>query len=695
MAKHKKSSYAEPEAPTKEGYAPSGEDAAAILRIYRHYDTMLDLRNRKWKLLNDRTLKTFWDDSQKRVNAYVLDRATLGKEDWQANVFSPITRNKLKATLAAVAKAPPPIRMRAMNHSGMLSVKRADVMGDLVRSSFSIGQDAEETAFFDAWQCAVDGTVVTYESMVKTKRMVKVISSYDPVTGEIAFDEREEIIEHRPTDVRIPIQDFFPWDFWEKDVQKQPRLIWSEYYDHDAFLDIFGNYEHAEHVPTTGGSRTMADDTALFFRDRWEQRARTSHGDGIVEVLRYYSILEDQYCIIANGVKLFEGPMLWGKIKKFYPFAVTRFEPFADSAFFYGNSIGNVLMGEQDVVNNLYNGMIDKTYRTMVTPMLVGAVNRDAMELEDDIVTGDTRIYLNDISQVKPMPVPAVNDSEVKMLSIVSRGLDTSSTDAVQGGAAGTGVTAREIVIANERANELKGLFFLMLKSLWVQKYRLRTYSMLQFYKQPQRLERMVGKFGSEIIRTFTIPDAQMSTGERGKLLLEVTDDERAIRDAARPLNPFAPKVMQFNRMNVEDEKMRLQGEPSKHMMISSTSLDDWEYEIVVETESLFQAQRSYNLALVNEFQGLVARLYPQVFAPNIETFFTDLAREYGKDPMKYLANMGKQPTIPPLPSQMTGEQAGAGGEGALTPFSNAMLERARQGENRPMAPIPGLGALT
>ena len=67
------------------------------------------------------------------------------------------------------------------------------------------------------------------------------------------------------------------------------------------------------------------------------------------------------YRIICNGVELFNGPMLWIDItrknfgRKAYPVAKTIYEPFANTDFFYGNSLPNSAMGEGDVLNTLYN----------------------------------------------------------------------------------------------------------------------------------------------------------------------------------------------------------------------------------------------------------------------------------------------------------------------------------------------------
>ena len=151
--------------------------------------------------------------------------------------------------------------------------------------------------------------------------------------------------------------------------------------------------------------------------------------------------------------------------------------------------------------------------------MLVGMANKDAMEIEDEFVTGDTRIYVDDINQVKPMPIAGVSQSEFNMLKYISQELSLASVDALQQGVGNSGVTAREIVISNEKANELKGVFFVMLKDLWLQKTRVRLVNLLGRYSNPNTLGKLIGEEDAqEYLRTFSVPHTPLSTGEIGTL---------------------------------------------------------------------------------------------------------------------------------------------------------------------------------
>lgn len=61
---------------------------------------MIEVRNKNYREFNDRNLKTFIDDSSKRLNSYVLSKEAQDKEDWQSNVALPTNRDKLKRVIA-------------------------------------------------------------------------------------------------------------------------------------------------------------------------------------------------------------------------------------------------------------------------------------------------------------------------------------------------------------------------------------------------------------------------------------------------------------------------------------------------------------------------------------------------------------------------------------------------------------------
>jgi len=619
-----------------------------VSEVYKAYQEMRDIQNGGFREFNyseskerDRTLKEYLDDCQKRANGYTPSRESQGKEQWQANIFTNYTRRKIKAHIATIAKEPPPIKITATNEANTISIERSDIMSKLVRASeLEYGGNPEKLIYIDSWNCAINGTIVKYVGYLKTKETPKIITSYDLATGKIEYEDGEEVItEDRVIEVNVPLQNLFIRDPYIADIQQQPDMIWVSYQGEGEFKKEFGKYKNASKVKQAG-FKFEAGENILFFGEQWNDRVEKKK----IEVVRYYNKNDNQYRIVANGVLLLDTIMLWGKKRKVYPFAKSVYEPFANVEFFYGNSLPNILMASQDVSNAFINSMADKVYRTLNTPMLVGMVNKDSLELEDEYVTGDTRIYVEDVSQVQPMPMQTIQQGEMKMLEFTTRGIDEDSTDSLQSGYGGSGSTAREIVLANERAEELKGLFFILMKDLYVQKTRLRIYNIVANYANPLKTKAIVGADGDEVFineyKSFNVPGT-LSTGETGTLQIGVAE-QATVDQMNRPIGVM-PSGKQFNELDVRAEMARIQGKPIETIMISSDFLDDWEYDLTVETDNFYQKSRALDKAMMSENIQFIATAFPEIFAANQQELFKEYMKINGKSADKYLENIVKQ----------------------------------------------------
>src|SRR3990167_3346146 len=128
------------QAPT---YNPSKTQKERLKFFYDERDMMIRLRDDSYVQFNDRTLKEFIDDSEKRLNAYVLDKASQGKEDWQGKFATPADADKAKALLAATARDIPDMHFGAVNMEDQYDHLAADVAKNLVRHSYNQGNPQE------------------------------------------------------------------------------------------------------------------------------------------------------------------------------------------------------------------------------------------------------------------------------------------------------------------------------------------------------------------------------------------------------------------------------------------------------------------------------------------------------------------------------------------------------------------------
>lgn len=641
-------------------YSPSGEQKKRIEFVYAEYTDMLNKRNQPYVQFNDRMLKEFIDDSEKRLNAYVLDKASQGKENWQANFATRAYANKAKALLAATARDIPDMHIAAVNEDEQFDHFAADITKNLVRHSYNQGNPQEEL-FFLGWSTLGHGTVLSYEGFEKQNFVKKRITSFDMLTGDV----QEEIVEKssfgEPVSYEIQLMDLLIKNFYIRDIQDQPSIIRMKYFaDKDRFDAEFGKYPNAQYVRDCGEIKKEESDT--YFHNKWKETVQSGKG---YLVLYYMNKYKDCYRIVANGVELYNGPMLWVDITrkhlgmKMYPIAKSIYEPFANSDFFYGNSQPNSAMGEGDVLNTLYNSTLDKQYRSFVPPLLVGMVNKDMFDLEDEVVAGDTKIYVDDISQVKQMEMRGITDSDVKMIDLISRGLDLTTLDPHQEGAAQKYVTARAALGADERAKQLKGLFFMMMESLWLQKIRLRIPNILLSYTMP-KLKEVIGEDGTkkliEQTQVFNVAKSKLSDGTSGTLSIEF-----------RPRKSMEDKKAIQMDIEAQEQIAFLDGKPMEKVVMPYGFLDRFSFNIEIIPESLWTASRAVSMAMVLEKIGTIFKLFPEYFASNKEVLFKDLLKVYDDDegkydlprPMDFSQEKGLE-----IAQGMAGKSSGQGGTG-------------------------------
>jgi len=646
-------------------YTPTKEQLDRIKFVYDERADMIEKRDQSYVQFNDRTLKEFIDDSEKRLNAYVLDKGSQGKEDWQANFATRAYANKAKALLAATARDLPDMHFKAVNNDDQFDHFAADIAKNLVRHSYYQG-NPQEDLFFLAWSNVGHGTVLSCEDIQKNVYQKARIKSFDLLTGDIEEELLEKESYGEPYSYEVPLMNLLIKNFYIRDIQEEPAIIMESFYaDRERFDVIYGKYPNSERVKNLADIKVSEHDT--YFHKAWSEGCVDNRGFLVTRYMNKYKGRRGAYRIVANGVELYNGPMLWTDITRknmgrpAYPIAKTIYEPFANTDFFYGNSLPNSAMGEGDVLNTLYNTSLDKQYRAMVPPLLIGMVNKDMLDLEDEVVAGDTKIYVDDISQVKQMELKGITDSDVKMIDLISKGLDLTTLDPQQQGVPQKYVTARAAVAADERARQLKGIFFMFLESLWLQKVRLRLPNILLTYNMPKLVE-IIGEDGStkliQKFQTFNVDRAELSDGARGTLGVEF-----------RPKEEMSDKKAMRMDVEAEEERNYLAGKPYEKVILPYGYLDNLSFDIEIVPESLWQSSQAINMAMAIEKISLINKVFPEYFAENKELLFRDLIKNYNDDagryklpkPMDFTQEKGLE-----MAMGVAGKAKGAGGDGGM-----------------------------
>lgn len=571
---------------------------------------MIDLKNKAMPHFSgpngERTFNQYIDEGERILNGYTPSREDQGKEEWQSNFMDNISRAKLRAIAAGVGLKVPETHYTAVNADGYQSAPRAEIMKSSVTASFNEGNPTLNS-FMEVWRMLAHGTVIEYEGYLSGGAKRDVVESFDTITGEVKVKSEYVKVQGRPISIITRLQDFYWADFNISDIQDQPALAWLQYYTKHQLETEFSKYPNYQYVKTKNEITRFDQHDSTYYEKDWGQRVADDH----YEVFRFYSKEDGVYQVWVNGVPMLLAPLLWSERgMPSYPFAKTIGEPFANPDFFVGMHLPHILEGYQESKTTTVNSVIDKLYRSLKPPMLVGLANKDLLDVQDELVDEDHKIYVPDVSQVTPFPFKGVEQADIIMWNQMDAMIDRLSIDPAQSGMTEKGITARASIIADERARQLKGVLFMFLEDLWLQKNRLRVRTMLTHFIKDKAAR------ASFKDQTITVKNYRFADGKRGTLDIHIA--------------PNQSKLLTRQEIEAREAAAEEQGIAYKLVSVTATYLDEWEYSLEIIPESLYNQSR---LKKETDFQDklqVMTTIFPEYLASNKEKVFSEFLELYG-----------------------------------------------------------------
>jgi len=599
---------------TRKAYNPTPEEQKARHKVYERIERMRELKNKKLphfaNQYGQRSFNEYIDDSERILNGYVFSRESQGKEDWQSNLMDNMTRAKMRGIASGVGLKVPEIKCQSTNQDAYMDPVRSELIKSISKQTFHDGNPTLHN-FLEVWHLLSHGVLFEYDGYMTGGHKIKRVTEFDSVTGDVKTETVYVKGKGKPYNVLINPQEFYWWDMYVRDIQEQPHIAWIQHYTYTEVEREFSKYPNFKYVKDR---KQCADFTNLqdsLYYQKWADRVDKDGND--YEVIRFYSLEDDSYEVWINGVAILRAPMLWGHEEKYYPFAKAIAEPFANTNFFVGMSFPGILESYQDTKNTVINTMIDKLYRSMDFQMLIGLQNKDLFDVESNFEGGDGKYYVPDVNAVKPMPVNGINAGELQFLQLIDRGIDGLSIDRSQQGLETNGDrTAREAIIADERARELKGMFYLFLEDLWLQKYKLRTRTVLTHYLKDKAAR---GDVRDNII---TINDYLFDSGEKGVLAIHVAKTKNTLMD--------------MPELEAREQAAAQAGQVYKLISIPQSWMDDWHFEYEIIPGSFHNQDR---LRQETEFDSEVqwmATINPNFLASNIDLYTKEKLSFRGKN---------------------------------------------------------------
>ena len=321
---------------------------------------------------------------------------------------------------------------------------------------------------------------------------------------------------------------------------------------------------------------------------------------------------------------------------KLFPFDKFFYEPI-NNRFFYGKSLAFKLQHDADIVNTLYQMVIDGTYLSIFKPM----VNVGGEIIASDVIVPGAVTTLSDPNaDLRAINVGSDLKSGLETLAVVEKSIDESSADNQQSGQpdAGGDQTAYEISVLEQNANTVLGLFLQMISKHVRDFGKLRLDDILQYMTVPEIMQ-IEGEEEVEMIyKTFLVTGKGTGASKKIEFDNDLPDE---MGDDKHMQKSYDLLIQE------KDKDMAL-------FKVNPALFRELQYKIVVSPDILTprstELERAFNL---ESYDRMVAAP-PGMFDPE-ETAKLLIGSNpmTMKDPDKYIP---KKPAPGSMPPQMPGQ---------------------------------------
>lgn len=565
-------------------YKPKKQEQDRLTEIYNDMRDTWEIRHRGFNYFDDADLNEYINESVKRWNSYLPPR---GAEDWRTAVFMPETRNKIIAIASFIASQRMRVELTARSKNSKSDKKLASLLKSLY--DYSMDSDNGDQKFLlTTMEALIKGTAIIFEGYDYRIREVKKVTDINWETGEKKFTKEEIIDADNCTWDIIPLEDVFIPDFYEADIQKQPYIIIRELVSYTTAQSRYNKYPLFKHVKTREHFSTDEKEGNIFFYENWN--GRTNEEDQ-VEILHYYRKSEDRHDIVANGVLLtdMDNPIIFDH--KDYPFSKTVFEPMGVD-FFYGKGLTQKIASEQDVLNTMYNMMLDRTYLSIMPFFFTSLMD----EIEVDDIGPFQRVQVSDPSKIREANIASIQGGDIQMMEKIQESMNKSSVDPAQQGQV-SGDTATAVLQARESSIQIMGLFMNFLGWMMYNQATQRLANILQFFPKPNRLKNSEGKFA---IKENVMEDQMLSDGTTGIRIVRLVDDMKKVPN----------DIQREDEAIAEAEKAE---EAVEITYVTPQMLRDIDFKIKVVPASSIPETKSLRKAMALEYANTAFQFFPDM----------------------------------------------------------------------------------
>lgn len=511
-----------------ERYTPPNEETRRFLSMVTNdYQKDYELKLQPQPIISERTLKTFWDQSNKDYLQYQVDSNT--NDDWMREYPSGITRDKVNAFISALVKRMIQAQITAQNKNQIVDRILSRVTQTLV--NFAVKNDGRP---FD------NG----HSKFVRAVHKSTIEGTMHKLIFINADKEHETVI--------IPNEEVYIPNFFQFDLQKQGHFLYVQ--DNITYEEAkaeFGEFENFKYVQP--GNVYIIGANGAFTKEDGRHTSSIVQEKKCQVIRAWYPVPKDKlkrgqkrakyFNIIVNGIPMLDYDNIDVYNHGYYPITKTVFE-LLDSHYYWGNSLPNKIRHDKKWITALKTILANLGKLNMLPPMFA----EDGLNIDQEVyVPAKITPITGKAEQLKAVPgLHPITQGDVALLAMAEKSGDEGSVSPTGQGQEGrSGRTLGEIQLQEANAAELKQLFGLMVAFGVEQDTWLLIHNIYQFFPRKKINE----------LAKISVPNQKLASGKTGTMeiifedVLKLSEQERAQKERASVM-----EVMRSARKGIHKE---------------------------------------------------------------------------------------------------------------------------------------------
>lgn len=449
-------------------YQPTDKEKDVTRLVQDDMQIGREILTKSWDWFDGRTILTESDENHKRFNSYIPAKSDDPDESWRANTVRPLTRNKLISIAAHVTARMLYPNVFAQNDRDEEDRAAAEVMKDSIE--WAIDNSEYSMKFVGAVLGALTDPVAVLEvGFAKVMRSVKEKQADGKYTMKEIIDELlSGFVQNYRQCTEIYITNAY-----ENNIQKQRAVSVRTLVDYDEMEAVYGNHPNFKHVQK--GIRTVFDPVVKRFYDI----ADTDLQNNFIERVVYRNRYKDLELVFLNGVLVTDADECIARGDKRYGLASFGYELINNGNFFYFKSAVNKLMPDQDVIDTMYNMVMDGTFLQLMPPMALFGSEEVTSSIT---IPGMITSFKDPNTKLESIGPKSDTRAGMEAITLLEKSMSESSQDQFQMGIVQPGErTAEEIRAIQENARTALGLFGKMVQNFVKQIGTLMVGDVLQY----------------------------------------------------------------------------------------------------------------------------------------------------------------------------------------------------------------------